>query len=133
MSDTTKKRHWAWNRIADLMVSIAEDRRGRFSPAVAKAREYIEMNYADDLSLEGVAREVRVSPFYFSKLFKEECSEGFQDYLTRLRIEAAKKLLDDPERSVKEVSFDIGYQDPNYFSRLFKKETGLTPSEYRER
>ena len=74
---------------------------------------------------------MEISPFYFSKLFKEETGANFIDYLTMARIERAKGFLRDKARSVKEISAAAGYADANYFSKLFKKVVGLTPTEYR--
>ena len=75
---------------------------------------------------------MNVSPYYFSKLFKEEIGENFIDYLTSLRIHNAKELLRRPVLSIREAGLQSGYADPNYFSRIFKKQTGMTPREYRE-
>ena len=74
-----------------------------------------------------------ISPYYFSKLFKQEVGETFIEYLTRTRIRNARRLLEDPRHSIKEVCMLCGYSDPNYFSRIFKKYEGMTPSEYRDR
>lgn len=97
-----------------------------------KAKEYLEENFAQSLSLEEVAEHVELSPFYFSKLFKERFGFTFIDYLTELRISHAKKEMSDLAKSLKEISYSIGYNDPNYFSRVFKKHTGLSPSEFRK-
>ena len=102
------------------------------SDVVTKAKEYIDANYAQDLSLEGISRQTDISPYYFSKLFKNKTGVTFIDYLTNLRIEKAKELLADPGRSMKEICSEVGYSDPNYFSRIFKKTTGMTPTEYKD-
>ena len=68
----------------------------------------------------------------FEQIFKEEIGENFIDYITNIRIERAKKLLRDKTLSIKEICMEVGYKDPNYFSRLFKKSVGFTPTEYRE-
>ena len=65
--------------------------------------------------------------------FKEETGENFIEYLTRIRIEKAKEFLKQPEVSVKEAGVKSGYTDPNYFSRIFKKQTDMTPSEFKTR
>ena len=75
---------------------------------------------------------VDISPYYFSKLFKEDTGVNFIEYLTSVRIQEAKRLLLDGERSIKDICIEIGYQDPNYFSRIFKKHTGVTPTEFKE-
>lgn len=96
-----------------------------------KAKQYMDHHYTKPLSLEEVAAHVGLSPYYFSKLFKERFHTNFMDYLTGLRIEQAKQLLTQSDCSLKEICFQVGYKDPNYFSRVFKKITGVSPSEYR--
>ena len=100
--------------------------------AVEKAKQYIKARFREDVSLEKTAREVGISPYYLSKLFKETEGSSYIDYLTALRIDYAKENLADREKSIKEICAGSGYREPNYFSRIFKKWTGLTPTEYRE-
>ncbi|MCD8337171.1 MAG: helix-turn-helix transcriptional regulator [Lachnospiraceae bacterium] len=64
-------------------------------------------------------------------MIKDEAGENFIEYLTRVRVEKAKELLEKPDLSIKAISSLCGYSDPNYFSRLFKKQTDMTPREYR--
>ncbi|WP_409304768.1 response regulator [Peribacillus sp. SCS-155] len=97
-----------------------------------KAKEYLEIHYAEPLTLEQVAEHIELSPYYFSKLFKERFGMTFIDYLTDIRIAHAKQEMSDLAKSLKEICYSIGYKDPNYFSRVFKKHTGLSPSEYRK-
>ena len=98
-----------------------------------KAKDYIRQNFQKDLTLDEVSKIVDISPYYFSKLFKQETGENFIEYLTKIRMKHAEKLLLDPSYSIKEICVMSGYGDPNYFSRIFKKYEGVTPSEYRER
>lgn len=74
-----------------------------------------------------------ISPYYFSKLFKQETGENFIEYLTEVRLRNARELLKDSGLSIKVICVESGYSDPNYFSRIFKKYEGVTPSEFRER
>ncbi|MDD3172999.1 MAG: AraC family transcriptional regulator [Herbinix sp.] len=97
---------------------------------VKATREYLENHYTDDISLEDMASQVNISPQYFSKLIKKTTGFNFIDWLSMLRVKKAKELLTDTSLTVKEVCFMVGYKDPNYFSRIFKKRIGLTPSEY---
>jgi two-component system, response regulator YesN len=98
---------------------------------IDRAKTWIKERYHQELSMEQVADYVNLNPFYFSKLFKKHVGETFIDYLTRLRINKAKDLIGREELSLKEVCYEVGYHDPNYFSRVFKKVTGISPSEYR--
>ncbi|MDD3198659.1 MAG: helix-turn-helix transcriptional regulator, partial [Eubacteriales bacterium] len=99
---------------------------------VEQARTYLEENYCDSsISLESAAERIALSPQYLSRIFSNQMGKTYIDYLTDLRIRRAMELLRKTDRSIKEISNDVGYGDPNYFSRIFKKITGKTPSEYR--
>ena len=100
---------------------------------VSRAKAYIDENFHKDISLDEVSRVVDISPYYFSKLFKQEEGVNFIEYLTKKRMQNARQLLKNPSLSIKEICVMSGYSDPNYFSRIFKKYEGITPSEYRER
>ena len=123
---------WFFLRIAQSTRNVTTKADEKANRIIAKARAFIDRNFQRDLTLEEVSREVHVSPYYFSKLFKEQTGENFINYLTLRRIETAKQLLSDGRLNVKTVCTEIGYNDPNYFSRLFKRFEGVTPTEYRE-
>ncbi len=97
---------------------------------VKVTQEYLEGHYSEDISLEDIAAQVNISPQYFSKLIKKNTGFNFIDWLSMLRVKKAKELLTNSDLTVKEVCFMVGYKDPNYFSRIFKKRIGITPSEY---
>ncbi len=89
-------------------------------------------NYDKDIALEDISRAVNLSPFYFSRFYKEETGVNFIDRLTGIRMDKAKELIADSTLSMKDVARTVGYSDPNYFSKLFKKVVGTTASEYKE-
>ena len=92
---------------------------------------YISEHFDEDISLEQLAQLTNLNPYYFSKLFKKQMGHTFSDYITNVRIEKAKQLMLQEELNIKEISYYVGYHDPNYFSRVFKKVTNMTPKEYR--
>ena len=126
-------RRWFLSKTRDICDKISTSREREFENVVSRVKGYIDENYARDISLDDVSRMVDISPYYFSKLFKQEVGENFIEYVTRTRIKNARRLLEDPRYSIKEICVMSGYSDPNYFSRIFKKYEGMTPTEYRER
>lgn len=102
--------------------------------ALFKAIEqYIADNLKEDISLKDTAAKFNLSPYYFSRTFKKVFGYNFSDYLNMVRVSRAKELLKDDSLSVKEICYLVGYSDPNYFSKVFKKYEGVTPTEYREK
>lgn len=102
------------------------------SNKVQIVKRYIEEHSHEELSLDRLAELVDFTPMYLSKLFKDKLGVNYIDYLTECRIQHAKQLLKDPDKSLKEISFEVGYHEPNYFSKVFKKMCGQSPSEYRK-
>ncbi len=100
---------------------------------VKKSMLFVQEHLADDISLETIAAAVNTNPSYLSRIFKKECGETLSEYITRLRIEKAKELLVLPDQLVYLVSESVGYHDSTYFSTIFKKYTGISPTEYRNR
>ncbi|HWO76476.1 MAG TPA: response regulator [Bacillus sp. (in: firmicutes)] len=97
---------------------------------IERAKTYIQQNYHKPITLEEVAEHVDLSAPYFTKLFKEKTNKTFIDYLTEIRLTKAKELLLEHQLSFKEICFQVGYRDPNYFSRVFKKYYHLSPREF---
>ncbi|WP_203247624.1 response regulator [Sporosarcina beigongshangi] len=100
--------------------------------SMTKAKDYIEAHYAKGITLEEVAAFVNLSPNYFSNLFKEEFDETFIEFLTKTRMESAKSFIEENSYSLKEISFMVGYKDPNYFSRVFKKYFHSSPRQFQD-
>lgn len=99
---------------------------------IYRAINYVKQNYMNKITLEEVASHVYLSPSYFSKIFKEEMKYNFNTYLNHIRIEMSKKLLMDDSIDLVDVSNLVGYEDQSYFSKVFKKMTGVSPGKYRE-
>lgn len=97
-----------------------------------QAKRYIAKHYATDMSLEKLAEHLQLHPIYMSKLFKERLGVNYIDYLTDIRMTKAKRFLANPSLSMKEIAIEVGYRDPNYFSKVFKKLFGMSPLEYRK-
>lgn len=113
------------------ILKLIEGKTGKSKEIVDNAFSYINKNFTKDITLESVADEIGISPQYLSKLFKEKYGSNFIDYITKKRVEYAGRLLARSSANIKEISKAAGYGDPNYFCKLFKKVTGLTPKQYK--
>ncbi|SFD00024.1 helix-turn-helix domain-containing protein [Butyrivibrio sp. YAB3001] len=132
LNTTDELKKWFIDKIENACRDIISKKEEHSNDIMKTAKDYIDNNFEKDISLDNVSRVVNVSPYYFSKIFKEENGLNFIEYLTNVRIEKAKKLLENPNLSIKEICASCGYTDPNYFSRSFKKNVGVTPTEYKE-
>lgn len=101
------------------------------SQIVSEAEKILHRDYADSLTLQSVASAVHVTPVWLSKLFKKELHKTFLEYLTEIRIQKAKEMLYDVKFKIYQISYQVGYKDPVHFSKLFKKQVGCTPKEFR--
>ncbi|MEG2017065.1 MAG: response regulator [Clostridium sp.] len=100
---------------------------------VEKAKDYVKKNYNDyDMSVEKLCSQLHVSPTYFSTIFKKETDMNFVNYLTAVRLEEAVKLLNTTDDKTYVVATKVGYAEPNYFSYVFKRKFGVSPSRYRK-
>jgi len=133
LKDLEEIRTWFVDKMKSACRNVAAKKEEQSVSVVERAIKYIDSKYNKDISLDDVSREVDISPYYFSKIFKEETGRNFVEYVTDIRMSRAKELLTETDLSMKEICCEIGYSDPNYFSRSFKKNTGLTPTEYKEK
>ncbi|MHA6530599.1 helix-turn-helix domain-containing protein [Paenibacillus sp. BAC0078] len=111
--------------------SLADAKRERKDGVMSRCLDYIDSHYMEDLSQETVAAMFHFSSSYFCQYFKSRLHMTFNQYVTRLRLLKAKELLKGSNVKVYRVAEQLGYHDVKYFNRVFKKETGLTPEEYR--
>lgn len=110
---------------------ILVEQQNQETPLIAKARTYIGEHQAEPLSLGVMAETLKVSTFYFCKMFKKATGLTFTDYLARTRVERAKNLLLNPNIRVSEVAYDSGFISLTHFNRVFKKVVGKSPTLYR--
>jgi two-component system response regulator YesN len=107
-----------------------------FDPQIEKlalrAKSYIEENYNQNLSCEMIAQEVSLSASYLARVFQFSTGFSLMEYLTHVRIERAKELLKQETMPIYLVAERVGYNSPNYFNRVFRKQEGLSPKEYRQ-
>lgn len=106
---------------------------GRGIQVMQFVENFLKQNYMYEISMNQLAEQVGFSSSYFSRLFLQHFKTNFVDYLNDLRIAAAKRLLDDPTLTLKQVAARSGYDTPSYFAKNFKKRTGMTPTDYRAR
>lgn len=106
----------------------------RQKDSIDAAIAWINENYhIQDMSMTLVANQVSLNYFYFSSTFKERTGMSFVNYLKKVRIDKARELLDDCSLSVNEVAERVGFQNPRLFSKIFKEELGITPSDYQKK
>lgn len=104
----------------------------KYSEPVKIVQKYINENYYKAITLDEVSNLVGFNSTYFSSIFKKETNMTFLEYLTNIRVCSAKELLSDKNKSINEITFEVGYIDQKHFVKQFKKNTGLTPAKYRK-
>lgn len=120
--------------IVQLLFDTQKSAQGtRADDTVSRLKEYISENIHTDLSLYSLGEFAHFSPVYLSRLFKQVSGENLTEYITEQRIKKAKIYLESSEMKIHEIAQSVGCSSSNYFVRMFKKETGLTPQEYRIR
>ncbi|MFZ5647121.1 MAG: helix-turn-helix domain-containing protein [Bacillota bacterium] len=132
MATLSELRAWLTEIIDEICRFVREKQTGTAARAVARTKQYINENYASEISLDELARNVFLSPFYLSRIFSEEADTSITDYVKKVRIGKAQALLMNTEKTIAEVAYAVGYKDPNYFSRVFKSITGKPPHQYRK-
>ncbi len=130
LRDAAACERWSDPAVAALAGLAERERSANLPVPLVRALSFIASRYHECLQLSDVAEEARVSPAYLSRIFGEYLSVSFVEYLTALRVETAERLLRERSLSVKEVAHAVGFQDPNYFSKAFRKRTGLSPKAY---
>lgn len=133
--------HPSWHAAEEYFAELAErlftlkraERSDREDDLIRHVRRYVEHNLAGDLSLTRIGEVVGYNPYYLTRLYKQLTGEGLTDYIAATRLARAQKLLAGHQLTVQDISRAVGFMTEQSFYRFFKKETGLTPQEYKER
>jgi len=123
---------WIVGALNTFMDTVYQVRHVRNAKSIGGATTYIRYHYNEDLTLENVAQKVYISPFYLSHLFREELGLTYVEYLTRIRVGEAKKILLNSDLTVLGVAEKVGYGDASHFCKVFRRATGLSPSQFRK-
>ncbi|WP_270563071.1 response regulator [Clostridium beijerinckii] len=124
---------WIIEKAIRINSYIKRERINSSMMLIEKAKQYIKENYSDyDVSVEKLCSKLHVSPTYFSTMFKKETGTSFVNYLTATRLEEAVKLLNTTDDKTYMIAEKVGYPEANYFSYVFKKQFGVSPSKYRK-
>jgi len=124
MHSTAEYLHWL---ISEINKSVYTN-----SYVVHRVIDAVNMDCAKGWTIEGLAAELNISPYYLSHLFKEHTGSSFTDYLAECRIDKAVELMKDPELTLAQIGDRVGYADQNYFSRVFKKRRGVGARQFRK-
>lgn len=123
---------WLKELCKRISLNITSKKLDQFTIHALKAEDYIRENYQRNLTLTSVCQDLCLSRSYFSMIMKQHTGMTFIEYLTNLRIEKAKELLKSTHLKTYEIADEVGYEDAHYFSLIFKKGTGTSPTEYRK-
>jgi len=113
-----------------LIDSINKNKIKHYSKYVEKTMQYIQNNYYQQISLDEAAKAIAINSSYLSHIFKEELGKGFSEYLNYIRVQAAKKLILKDSMTVKSIYSEVGFNNYNYFFKVFKDIEGITPVEF---
>lgn len=131
-NDILRLKDFVQKILLECTSAISDTNKQKNNPSIQKVCDYVDSHLSEDISLEQMADYINVSSFYLSKLFKEEKGVTFINFISDKRLEKARQLLAETDLSIKEITAEIGYNDQNYFSRIFKNKYGISPKEYRK-
>lgn len=132
-AENAELQHWFIKAVHFINQEINERKLNTDYNLIEMTRNYIKENYSKDISLDDIAKKIGLNASYFSQLFKQKTGKTFVHFKSEVRLQEAMRLLCQPEKNVTEVALDVGFNDITYFARAFKKYTGLSPSEFREK
>lgn len=124
---------WVVKVLDRFTESVYENRNIKNVDIIRKTREFIRANYKKKIKLVDISKAIYLSPYYLSHIFKRETGITLMEYLVKVRIEEAKRLLESTQWTTTRISFEVGYLDQSYFCKVFKKSESISTSDYRKR
>ncbi|WP_105618248.1 helix-turn-helix domain-containing protein [Vallitalea okinawensis] len=132
ISDIYAFKRWIIAYITELFGFIDEKDQSKNADLVKRVQHYMEEHLGEDIGLDMIAEQEKITPRYLSKLFKEETGINYSTYLTELRMKKAKELLMNDHMTVDQIAHAVGYRTSSYFIQVFKKTYGYTPKSFRQ-
>lgn len=132
-ADTLAQYHTLLPAIVDASCEVISKMLQEGSSVVTDAQKYIELHYCEPITLSHIAAAISVNPSYLSRAFKQKVGVSIVDTINRKRVERAKVLLADKRMKIYEITESIGFEDASYFSSIFRKYTGMSPTTYQEK
>lgn len=119
-----------FNSTIDEIIKSNINHNKKHTEIIKRINTYIEENFATSISLSNIADKFFINKNYLCDIYKAETNSTINDYITTLRIDKSKELIRDTNLTLTQISYEIGYQNTSYFNRVFRKKTGISPSEY---
>lgn len=129
---TTQLKNWIFNMLKSMNELMLKNSIPEKRDVVEEAKKYMSKNFTRNVSLNEISERFFINPYYFSQLFKKKTGENYQNYLIHLRVDRAKKLLEETDLKIYEICELVGYTDINHFNKLFERVIGIKPSEYKK-
>ncbi|TLS53813.1 helix-turn-helix domain-containing protein [Paenibacillus antri] len=124
---------WSYRVYGRLKQEMDKEAGNTRATIVDQVHRYIELHMEEDVSVQTLADHVYLNPSYLSRVYKSETGESISDYLYRFRMEKAAYMLKNTQERIYEITARLGYQNPQYFIKVFKRYFGITPQEYRDK
>ncbi|GMQ57010.1 response regulator transcription factor [Vallitalea sediminicola] len=132
LSHAKELRYWMIIRMQNYIVKINDNKNITSSKTIVlEAIDFINNNYAENITLDYVAEKLKISPYYLSKILKKHTNKNYTDIVAETRINKAKEMLSNNQYNIKEITYKTGFNTQNYFSKIFRKIVGVTPTEYK--
>jgi two-component system response regulator YesN len=128
---TTQLKNWIFNMLKSMNELMLKNSIPEKRDVVEEATKYMNKNFNRNISLKEISEHFFINPYYFSQLFKKKTGETYQNYLIRLRVDRAKKLLEETNLKLYEICELVGYTDINHFNKIFERIIGVKPGEYK--